>query len=176
MPRRFFRKFAFKRHHISEHWYMAPFRHLLQDHRLWGIRRRWVVPAFATGLFIAFLPVPGHTLMGALSALALRINIPVAALATWISNPVTMGPLYYFAYRLGSTLLGIPIKPFRFELSLDWVTHTLVNIWQPMLLGSLLLGSVAALVGYAVLDLFWRVSISNYKARKQKIRRDKESA
>ena len=175
MPRRFFRKFAFKRHHISEHWYMAPFRHLLQDHRLWGIRRRWVVPAFATGLFIAFLPVPGHTLMGALSALALRINIPVAALATWVSNPVTMGPLYYFAYRLGSTLLGIPIKPFRFELSLDWVTHTLVNIWQPMLLGSLLLGSVAALVGYVVLDVLWRMSIGNYKTRKQQIRRDKES-
>lgn len=154
---------------------MAPFRHLLQDHRLWGIRRRWVVPAFATGLFIAFLPVPGHTLMGALSALALRINIPVAALATWASNPVTMGPLYYFAYRLGSTLLGIPIKPFNFELSLDWVTHTLVNIWQPMLLGCLLLGSMASLVGYVVLDVLWRISIGNYKTRKQQIRRDKES-
>ena len=175
MPRRFFRKFAFKRHHMSEQWYMTPFRHLLQDHRLWGIRRQVVVPAFATGLFIAFLPVPGHTLMGALSALALRINIPVAAISTWISNPLTMGPLYYFAYRLGVTLLGIPPKPFKFELSIDWVTHTLVNIWQPMLLGSLLLGSAAALVGYVTLDLLWRTSISNYKARKQKLRQDKQS-
>ena len=39
MPRRFFRKFAFKRHHMSEQWFMSPFRHLLHDHRLWGIRR-----------------------------------------------------------------------------------------------------------------------------------------
>ena len=57
MPRRFFRKFAFKRHHVSEQWFMTPFRHLLHDHNLWGIRRRTVVPAFAIGLFIAFIVV-----------------------------------------------------------------------------------------------------------------------
>jgi uncharacterized protein (DUF2062 family) len=175
MPRRFFRKFAFKRHHMSDQWFMAPFRHLLQDHRLWGIRRRWVVPAFALGLFIAFLPFPGHTLIAALLALALRVNIPVAAVSTWVSNPLTMGPLYYFAYRLGVTILDIPPKPFSFELSLDWVTHTFVNIWQPMLLGSVLLASAAALVGYVGLDLLWRTSIGNYKARKQSIRRNSRS-
>ena len=103
MPRRFFRKFAFKRHHVSEQWFMAPFRHLLHDHRLWGIRRRTVVPAFAIGLFVAFMPTPGHTLTGALLALGFRVNIPVAALATWVSNPLTMGPMYYFAYRLAVT-------------------------------------------------------------------------
>ena len=175
MPRRFFRKFAFKRHHISAQWYMAPFRHLLHDHRLWGIRRRWVVPAFATGAFIAFLPVPGHMLMAALSALALRVNIPVAALTTWISNPVTVGPLYYFAYRLGAILLGIPQKPFNFEMSIDWVTNTLVNIWQPMLLGSLLLATAAAFFCYIGLDLLWRMSLGNYKSRKKSLRRDKPS-
>ena len=56
MPRRFFRKFAFKRHELSEQWFMTPFRHMLHDHRLWGIRRKTVVPAFAIGLFIAFMP------------------------------------------------------------------------------------------------------------------------
>ena len=175
MPRRFFRKFAFKRHHMSEQWFMAPFRHLLHDHRLWGIRRRWVVPAFALGLFIAFLPFPGHTLAAALVALALRVNIPVAAVTTWVSNPLTVGPMYYFAYRLGVNILGIPPRPFEIELSIDWVTHTFVNIWQPMLLGSVLLGSAAALVGYVVLDVLWRISIGNYKARKQSIRRDSQS-
>ncbi len=112
MPRRFFRKFAFKRHHMSEQWFMSPFQHLLHDTRLWGIRRRWVVPAFALGLFVAFLPFPGHMLISALAALALRVNIPVAALSTWASNPLTIGPMYYFAYltirdgaiaRLGDT-------------------------------------------------------------------------
>jgi len=174
MPRRFFRKFALKRHHVSEQWFMTPFRHLLQDQRLWGIRRRTVVPAFAIGLFIAFMPTPGHTLTGALLALGFRVNIPVAALATWVSNPVTMGPMYYFAYRFGRSLLDAPLREFQFEMSWDWVTHTFVTIWQPMLLGCVILGAVAALVGYVVLDLLWRSSIVNYKTRKRNSRSDRE--
>ncbi len=175
MPRRFFRKFAFKRHQMSQQWFLTPFRHLLHDHRLWGMQRRWIVPAFATGLFVAFLPFPGHTLLAALLALGMRINIPVAAVTTWVSNPVTMGPIYYFAYRLGARLLDMPPQPFNFELSLDWVTHTFVNIWQPMLLGSVLLGCGAALLGYVGLDILWRISIGKYKARKRSRRHDAES-
>ena len=83
MPRRFFRKFAFKRHEMSERWFMTPFSHLLQDHRLWDIRRKTVVPAFSLGLAVGFMPFPGHFLVAALAALALRINIPVAAVTTW---------------------------------------------------------------------------------------------
>ncbi len=171
MPRRFFRKFAFKRHHISEQWFMAPFRHLLHDHRLWGVSRRWVVPAFALGLFVAFMPFPGHTLTAALLALALRINIPVAAVTTWVSNPATMVPMYYFAYQTGSKLLRMEVQPFGFEMSFDWVTHTFVNIWQPMLLGSVLLGSITALLGFVALDGLWRWSVSRYKTRKRGLRR-----
>jgi len=175
MPRRFFRKFAFKRNEIAAQWFMTPFRHLLQDTRLWGIRRRWVVPAFALGLFISFLPFPGHTLIGALGALALRVNIPVAAISTWASNPATMFPMYYFAYKLGSRLLGMELQPFRFEPTFDWVTHTFVNIWQPMLLGSLLLGTAAAIAGYTVLDIFWRYSLADYKSKRRRGRRDSDS-
>jgi hypothetical protein len=175
MPRRFFRKFAFKRHQLSEQWFMTPFRHLLHDHRLWAIRRRTVVPAVAIGIFIAFLPTPGHTLMGVLLALAFRVNIPVAALATWVSNPVTMGPMYYFAYRLGRYLLRTPLQEFQFEMSWDWVTHTFLTIWQPMLLGCFILGVLAAVTSYITLDLFWRSSIADYKTRKRNRRRDRES-
>ena len=135
--------------------------------RCWGGGRRWVVPAFALGLFIAFLPFPGHTLSAALLALALRVNIPVAAVTTWVSNPATMVPMYYFAYQLGSFLLGTELQPFGFELSIDWVTHTFVHIWQPMLLGSVLLGCIAALLGFIGLDGLWRLSVSKYKSRKR---------
>jgi uncharacterized protein (DUF2062 family) len=167
MPRRFFRKFTFKRHALSKQWFMTPFSHLLHDHRLWGIQRRRIVPAFALGLFISFLPLPGHTLMAALAALALRINIPVAAVSTWASNPATVVPMCYLSYRIGSWLLGWELQPVSFELSLDWVQNTLVYIWQPMLLGSLLLGSLAALLGFISLDGLWRFSISRYKSRKR---------
>jgi len=146
---------------------MTPFRHMLHDHRLWGIRRKTVVPAFSLGLFVACLPFPGHFVSAALAALALRINIPVASVSTLVVNPLTVGPLFYFEYQLGALLLSIESGPPQFELSIDWVTHTFVSIWQPMLLGSVLVGLVIALVGFVVLDALWRNSLANYKARKR---------
>jgi uncharacterized protein (DUF2062 family) len=172
MPRRFFRKFAVKRHHVGDSWFLAPFQHLLHDTRLWGTRRRTVVPAFALGLFIAFMPFPGHIAMAALLSLALRINIPVAVVASFVSNPLTMYPMYYGAYRLGRSLLNTDSIPFNFELSIDWVTHTFVTIWQPMMLGCLLLGAGAALIGYIALDALWRSSLHDYKKRKRGERDD----
>ena len=153
---------------------MTPFRHLLHDPRLWGVQRRWVVPAFAVGLFIAWLPFPGHTLMGALAALALRINIPVAAISTWVSNPATMPPMYYLAYEFGARLLNVEERPFGFELSWAWVADTFVTIWQPMLLGCVILGLVSSAVGYVVLNGFWRLSLANYKTRKRRKRRQSD--
>jgi len=174
MPRRFFRKFAFKRQQFGERWFLTPFRHLLHDHRLWGIRRKNVVPAVAVGAFFAFLPFPGHPIWASLVALTMRVNIPIAALTTFISNPLTMGPMYFFAYRLGAWLLGVERMPFRMELSIDWLTTTFVNIWQPMLLGCMILGSSAALLSYATLDLLWRSSLGTYKSRKRQQRHDRE--
>ena len=146
---------------------MAPFRHLLHDHRLWAIRRKTVVPAFALGIFIAFLPFPGHMLAAVLLALAMHINIAVAALGTLIVNPITVGPLYYLCYELGLLLLGVEPQPFEFEFSFAWINEQFVEIWEPMLLGCVLVGALTALAGYAALDLLWRASIADYLAKRR---------
>lgn len=167
MPRRFFRKFAFKRDLIHGQWFMAPFRHLLHDHDLWTIRRKNVVPAFALGLFIAFTPVPGHLLIAALLALVLRINIAVAAASTLVVNPLTLAPIYYVCYQLGSLLLGAKPEPIEFELSMAWLGGQFINIWQPLLLGTLLVGALVSFIGYFTLDLLWRASIADYLAKRR---------
>jgi hypothetical protein len=59
-------------------------------------------------------------------------------------------------------------QPFRFELSLAWLGDKFVTIWQPLLLGCILLGALAALVGYIVLDLLWRASLADYLAAKRR--------
>jgi len=146
---------------------MTPFQHMLHDHRLWGIRRKTVVPAFSLGLAVAFVPFPGHFIVAALAALALRVNIPVAAFSTLLVNPVTVGPLFYFAYRLGAALLGLEPGPFEFELSLDWVRNVFMTVWLPLSMGCALLGSVTALLGYVILDGLWRYSLHDYKTRKR---------
>lgn len=170
MPRRFFRKFALKRHQIVENRLIAPFQHFLHDQKLWGTRRKSVVPAVAWGVFVAFLPMPGHVLVAVLGSLWIRCNIPVAAVTTFISNPLTIGPMFYFSYRVGAHLLGIEPGPFAIELSLTWLGSTFISIWQPLVLGSLLVGTISALIAYVFLDVFWRFSISNYKSRKRNVR------
>lgn len=149
---------------------MAPFRHLLHDHRLWGIRRKTVVPAFAIGLFVMWMPLPGHMIVAAFIALFLRVNIPIAFFTTLINNPLTMGPMYLIAYTLGTWLLGMPFAPPEFDVSLEWFTDTLVGIWQPLILGGVLLGTASSLIGLVTLDLFWRSSLADYKARKRQKR------
>ncbi len=176
MPRRFFRKFAIKREKIRAQWFLSPFDHLLHDPNLWGIRRRSVVPAFSLGIFVAFLPFPGHMIMAALLALALRVNIPVAAVSTWVTNPVSMGPLYYLAYEVGSSLLHRTPRPFEFELSFAWLVDGFVHIWEPLLLGCVLLGALSSLLGFVALDLLWRASISDYLKRRRARRSSRDAS
>lgn len=176
MPRRIFRKFRIKRHSIGERWFLAPFRSFAHDPRYWGIRRRTVVPAVAVGLLVAWMPFPGHPFWAALIALGLRINIVVAAITTFISNPLTMTFMYYGGYRLGRYLLDTEPLPFSFELSWEWVAHQFVAIWQPLILGSFLLGTACALLGYIVLDVLWRFSLRDYKTRRRRQREESDSA
>lgn len=167
MPRRFFRKFAFKRHELGDSRLLRPFAKLINEPRYWGIRRRTVVPAFALGLFIAFLPFPGHPVWAMLIALAVRINVPVAFVTTFVSNPLTMGPMYLAAYHLGTYILDLEPEPFAFEMTLDWFLHTFVRYWQPMSLGGVLMGALAATIGYVVVDILWRLSLHEYKLAKR---------
>ena len=176
MPRRFFRKFSVKKHEVGERWYLAPFQHLVHDRRLWGIRRQTVVPAFALGLFMSFMPFPGHPAWATLLALAFRINVPVAFATTFVSNPLTMGPMYFIAYQLGSRVLGMEPEPFEFEMSLDWFTTTFINYWAPISLGCFLMGLTAGAIGYVVVDGLWRYSIHDYKSKKRRRRQDGDAA
>jgi uncharacterized protein (DUF2062 family) len=174
MPRRFFRKFALKSDTMRQQWYLGPFSHLLHDPNLWSIRRRTIVPAFSLGLFVAYLPIPGHMITAALVALALRINIPVATASTWVINPLVIGPAYYLAYEFGSFLLRREPRPFEFELSFAWLIDGFVYVWEPLLLGCVLLGAILSLLGYVALDLLWRASIADYLSQRQHRRKIKE--
>ena len=168
MPRRFFRKFALKRENLKGRWWLSPFEHLLHEPHLWVIRRRTVVPAFALGLFIACMPIPGHILAACLLAILLRVNLPVAALSTLAGNPITFGPMFYVAYELGRQLLRLPPQQFEVEISFAWLFDRFVYIWQPLMLGCILLGAILALIGFITLDLLWRASIWDYLAKKRK--------
>ncbi len=60
----------------------------------------------AVGVFCGCFPFFGfQTLLGLFLARVARGNLFLAAIGTWISNPFTYVPLYFFNYKVGSFLL-----------------------------------------------------------------------
>lgn len=167
MPRRFFKPLTRQRHVWTERWFMRPFKLLLGNPAYWSLNRRNVTRAFALGLFLSFVPLPINTLLGVTMALLMRVNIPATLSGTLLTNPLTMLPLYYAAYWIGCTLLGIDTRPFAIELSWEWLTTGLLPIWKPFLLGCLVCGTIGGYGAYRLLEVMWRISTMNRKSARR---------
>ncbi|ACL72452.1 DUF2062 domain-containing protein [Thioalkalivibrio sulfidiphilus] len=159
-------------HRVRDHQSLRFLGTLLHDPNLWHMNRRSVAGAFAVGLFIALLPLPFQMIISALIAIMIRVNLPISVLLVWITNPLTMGPIYYTAYTIGRKVLDLPRVGFSFELSLQWFTQELLIIWKPLLLGSLIMATVAAIAGYVAVRVLWRLHILsriNWRRRGKKV-------
>lgn len=61
----------------------------------------------AVGTFVAFTPTVGFQMFIAVAiAAALRVNKVVCIPLVWITNPVTLVPIYAVCFSLGNALLG----------------------------------------------------------------------
>lgn len=144
---------------LKEHKSLQMFGHHLHSPNLWHLNRRSVAGAFAVGLFTAFIPVPFQMILAAAFAMICRVNLPISVLLVWVTNPITMGPLFYTAYKIGKWILGKRPGTFHFELTWTWLTTELTHVWQPFLLGCLLLGTLSAILGYASIRVYWRYHV-----------------
>ncbi len=115
MPRRLLKKLCPNPGSMQKRWYLRPFGDRIADPRLWTLHRRAVTSAFGVGLAICFIPLPVHLLVAALIAVCWRINLPAIYGTTLLVNPLTCVPVYYTAYRVGTTLLGISPESFNFH-------------------------------------------------------------
>lgn len=136
--------------------------------RLWHFHRRAVSHALAIGIFIGMLPLPGHMIMAAILAVLLSANLPLAVMAVWVSNPITLAPISYIEYKVGMWLLQRPPGEFHISWTWEWFMHEFTDIFVPMLLGSLFLGVILALLIFILLRLSWRYwIIKHWNKRKQ---------
>ena len=148
---------------IHEHRLLRPFAPHLTNAALWRMNRRSVPRGVAIGLGVAVIIPFMHTVIAALLAIPARANVAVAAVFTLVVNPLTIPPMYYAAYRIGSWELhhdGSLVNPaaaerFSSEVSrlLFWVHHASGAI----ALGILTLAAIAATVGYLSSSLVWAV-------------------
>jgi len=171
MPRKFFRRFLPSHDSIKQNRYVAWFGPRLQHHNLWHLHRRSVAGGVAAGLFAGLIPGsnPVQFAAGAVLAIALRVNLPIAVFVTLYSNPFTIVPLYYLAFKLGQLVLmqsggGLPPPAFGLEdksfgewipAALDWIA----SVGKPLVIGLPLLAALLALAGYFATDWAWQLYV-----------------
>ena len=166
MPRQLLKRIVPAPHSLQDRWFVRLFGAGISDPRLWTLHRRGVTYAFGAGLAICFIPLPVHLLTACTIAVIWRLNIPVICGTTFLVNPFTFMPVYYFAYRVGSALLHIPPGHFKFHPTWEWFRHGLGPVWQPFAVGCLACAVLFGVLGWLSLELIWRWHVrSRYRAR-----------
>ena len=115
----------------------------------------------AIGVFSGCFPFFGfQTLLGIFFAKLAKGNIVLAAIGTWISNPFTYIPLYYFNYKVGSIFLNTSSnKIIEKSLIVDdlWKQGKIFSI--KLLLGSACVGLILALICGSIVFLIYKIKI-----------------
>ncbi len=159
MPRKFIQKMLPHPDKIRHHKNLQFLGERIHEPNLWHLSRRSTALAFAIGLFVAWIPVPGQMAIAAVVAFYLRANLPVSVVLVWITNPLTMPAMFYAAYRLGLVFTGDHDKAAASEFNLQALMDGLGGVWQPFLLGCLILGVLSAGLGYVLINTIWRYHV-----------------
>lgn len=103
---------------------------------------------FAVGVFISFTPFFGlHTPLAIALAFLFRLNKVTCITGAWVNSPLTVVPVLVASYNLGRFLCGKPAQTLTIR-NLDW--HSIQPYATSILLGSSILGFIAAVVSYFV--------------------------
>ncbi len=155
---------------------------------LWSLNRRSVAGGIAVGLFCGLLPSPFQIFVAAIVSIAVHVNLPAAALATFYTNPVTVIPVYLVGLRLGiwiyealgyaptaiaddgTVAAGFPPPPeflWSSFLQSTWdIVVWMAGLGGPLLVGLLALGTLLAVGGYAVVWMVWGLTVSRSRQRR----------
>ena len=153
--------------------WVKPFAGRVLRSELWRFTRRSVPRGVALGMLVGIIVPFGQILFASLLCLPVRANVPVAALTTFVTNPVTTPLIWVFAYKVGSWLLQVDamtvvapvnsaIQHSQFDDMLQWLTGaTLVTAF-----GLVVVAVIAAAISYLATSFAWR----GWIARKRRAR------
>ncbi|MDY0117803.1 MAG: DUF2062 domain-containing protein [Sulfurimonadaceae bacterium] len=123
--------------------------------------RKMVSRAVLLGLFIAFIPMPFQMLAVLAFIPFFRFNVPIALAMCWLTNPLTMPPLYYIEYITGSYLLGSEVAPVH--LSVEWFQNNFDTIFIQLYVGASFFSVFGSLLAYWAVNFFWKSSVNKEK-------------
>ena len=127
MPRPLLKRILPDRHSLARRWYLRPFRGALSNPAYWTLHRRSVIRAVTTGTVHLLRPFARSPLLAPTAAILLRANLPLSMLTILLVNPLTMVPVFFGAYWVGTVLTGSNLESFDFALTWDWASENLVS-------------------------------------------------
>ena len=156
----------------------------LHHPRLWHMSRRGLALGLALGLFFGLLIPLAQIPLSAAAAVALRANVPAAVASTLVTNPLTFGPIYYAAWRVGSAILGEQTEAPPPELAeasavaeagpvLDesWARNAVrrvLDVGRPLLLGLFVMATTVGFAAYFLVSAAWRLSVILKRRRRRR--------
>lgn len=164
---------------IHEHRLLRPFAPHLTNPSLWRMTRRSVPRGVALGLFVGVIIPFMHTAIAALLAIPLRANVAVAAVFTLLINPLTIPPLYFAAYRIGSwelhheSTLVNPAAAERFSGELSRILFWIHQASGPIAVGVLSIAAAAALIGYFSASVVWTWWLRSRTRERRRLRSER---
>lgn len=144
----------------------------LHDPEIWHLGRRSVAGGVGLGFFLAFIPIPIQMPIGTVLAVLTRVNLPVTLAAVWLTNPLTMAPMFYFAYKVGSWIVGVDshLGESVFEPTLDGALTAFRGIWLQLTVGCLVCGASAGALGNLAVRWLWRAHLVYRRRQRQQAR------
>jgi len=156
---------------LEKLWCLKPIEALVVNRGCWTFNRHSVTRAFALGLFIAFIPptppLPVHLVTCVILGLIFRLNLPVLFATVFVSNPFTWLPQVAGSIWVGAKLMGLDLAPFLREMQSRTIWAHVHELWAPLLLGALVLGCIAAAVGYVLAQSVWRARVFYHLRRRR---------
>jgi uncharacterized protein len=133
----------------------------LDGHDVFSFTRHPLSKGIAFGLFCGLIPGPLQVLGASLLCILFRGNIIAGVAATFLTNPLTIIPLYVVAFHLGDAVLpGVhTIPPWSggqggvgfFAAVMTWVKA----MGWPLVVGLPLLALMIACTGYVLTQFLW---------------------
>jgi uncharacterized protein (DUF2062 family) len=154
--------------------FIAP---LLERPWLWQLSRRRVAAGAAIGVFFGLLIPLLQIAVAAGAAILLRANLPVAAVATLVTNPFTFAPLYIAAYHTGAAVLGetpdaAATAALENEPDAESLARSLSKIGKPWFLGLVIFAVVGSATTWTVVNIAWigAVRWQRWRAARRRMR------
>lgn len=127
-----------------------------------SINRKSISRGIGLGIFIGFIPMPFQMLAVLAFIPLLRFNVPIAIAMVWLSNPITMPPMYYMEYETGLYFMGQEALP-NIELTLEWFETNFEEILVPLYIGTIFYSVSGSILAYLLINILWIRSIHEYK-------------